>query len=338
MKKRIYIAYTGGTIGMRPSSGGYVPSPGHLVEALANMPEFHRDEMPSFEIHEYVPLVDSSEMQPADWQRIADDIQRHYEQFDGFIVLHGTDTMAYTASALSFMLTNLAKPVIVTGSQIPLAELRSDGQTNLLNALYLAAYYPVAEVCLFFNNTLFRGNRCSKVDADAFDAFGSPNYPSLIDVGIDVKVKAGEVASTLVAEPLTVQAISPQPIGLVRLYPGIMPELIENILQQPVKALILQSYGVGNGPGNQRLLDVLTEADQNGIVVVNTTQCLKGHVNMAGYASGNKLAQTGAISGHDMTIEATLTKLHFLLSQDLPQADVKQLMQKNLRGELSLPA
>ncbi|MBD1390974.1 asparaginase [Neiella sp. HB171785] len=335
MKKNIYVAYTGGTIGMCPSAGGYVPTPGHLVGAVAAMPEFHRKEMPNFTIREYSPLLDSSEMEPADWQRIAEDIQANYHRYDGFIVLHGTDTMAFTASALSFMLTNLTKPVIVTGSQIPLAELRSDGQTNLLNALYLAANYPVTEVCLFFNNTLYRGNRCSKVDADSFDAFASPNYPSLINVGIDVKVNVGNITPISNEQPLEVQPISPQPIGLVRLYPGIMAELVENILRQPVKALILQSYGVGNGPGNQQMLDLLKKADENGIVIVNTTQCLKGHVNMSGYVSGNKLANTGAISGQDMTIEATLTKLHFLLSQDLSQQQVKQQMLQNLRGELS---
>ncbi|HBY38987.1 MAG TPA: L-asparaginase 1, partial [Alteromonas sp.] len=174
MRKHIYIAYTGGTIGMRPSSQGYVPAPGFLAETLANMPEFHREEMPLYTLHEYDELMDSSDMSPADWQHIADDIAQHYEQYDGFIILHGTDTMAYTASALSFMLENLGKPVIVTGSQIPFAELRSDGQENLLNALYIAANYPIAEVSLYFNNKLLRGNRSRKVDADGFDAFDSP--------------------------------------------------------------------------------------------------------------------------------------------------------------------
>ncbi|MCM2680804.1 asparaginase [Echinimonas agarilytica] len=336
MRKSIYVAYTGGTIGMRRSSGGYVPTPGHLVESLAAMPEFHRDEMPLFEIHEYDDLIDSSDMAPTDWQRIADDVQANYDRFDGFVVLHGTDTMAFTAAALSFMLTNLTKPVIVTGSQIPLAELRSDGQINLLNSLYLAANYPVAEVCLFFNNQLFRGNRSSKVNADGFDAFASPNYPSLIDVGIDIRVNAGLISHHTGQEPLNVQTITPQPIGLIRLYPGIMPELVNNIIRQPVKAIIMQSYGVGNGPSSGALLNVFKEADEQGIVVVNATQCLKGRVNMAGYATGNKIAETGAVSGMDMTIEAVLTKLHFLLSQNLEPSVIKQSIQQNLRGELTL--
>lgn len=159
---------------MQRSDHGYIPVSGHLQRQLALMPEFHRPEMPDFTIHEYAPLIDSSDMTPEDWQHIADDIKQNYDRYDGFVILHGTDTMAFTASALSFMLENLAKPVIVTGSQIPLAELRSDGQTNLLNALYLAANHPVNEVSLFFNNKLFRGNRTTKAHADGFDAFASP--------------------------------------------------------------------------------------------------------------------------------------------------------------------
>jgi L-asparaginase len=161
-KKSIYVAYTGGTIGMQRSEHGYIPVSGHLQRQLALMPEFHRPEMPDFTIHEYEPLMDSSDMTPEDWQHIADDIRAHYDEYDGFVILHGTDTMAFTASALSFMLEHLGKPVIVTGSQIPLAELRSDGQINLLNALYVAANYPINEVALFFNNRLYRGNRTPK--------------------------------------------------------------------------------------------------------------------------------------------------------------------------------
>lgn len=175
-KKSIYVAYTGGTIGMQRSEHGYIPVSGHLQRQLALMPEFHRPEMPDFTIHEYAPLMDSSDMTPEDWQHIADDIRDRYDQYDGFVILHGTDTMAFTASALSFMLENLGKPVIVTGSQIPLAELRSDGQINLLNALYVAANYPINEVSLFFNNRLYRGNRTTKAHADGFNAFASPNF------------------------------------------------------------------------------------------------------------------------------------------------------------------
>ncbi len=186
-KKSIYVAYTGGTIGMQRSEHGYIPVSGHLQQQLAQMPEFHRPEMPDFTIHEYAPLMDSSDMTPQDWQHIAEDIKAHYDEYDGFVILHGTDTMAFTASALSFMLENLSKPVIVTGSQIPLAELRSDGQINLLNSLYVAANYPISEVTLFFNNRLYRGNRTTKAHADGFDAFASPNLPPLLEAGIHIR-------------------------------------------------------------------------------------------------------------------------------------------------------
>lgn len=334
-KKKIYIAYTGGTIGMSPTPTGYVPLTGHLQNTLANMPEFHRAEMPEFTLHEYAPLMDSSDMSPEDWNRVAADIQQHYDDFDGFVILHGTDTMAYTASALSFMLQGLNKPVIVTGSQIPLSELRSDGQVNLLNALYLAANYPLPEVTLYFNNKLLRGNRATKSDADGFDAFSSPNFPTLIDVGIAIKLNRAVKQHLPGRRQLRVQPITPQPIGMIRLYPGIMPELIQNILRQPVRALLLHSYGVGNAPNNPALLGALKKAAEDGIIIVNCSQCMKGRVNMNGYATGHHLLETGTISGADMTTEATLTKLHYLLSQQLPTELIREKMQLNLCGELS---
>ncbi|GAA6183207.1 asparaginase [Aliiglaciecola sp. NS0011-25] len=333
-KKRIYVAYTGGTIGMRPSSHGYVPVSGFLTETLNNMPEFHRPEMPEFTIQEYHSLIDSSDMSPHDWQNIADDISANYADYDGFIILHGTDTMAYTASALSFMLEDLGKPVIVTGSQIPLAELRSDGQVNLLNALYIAANYPISEVSLYFNNRLFRGNRSRKVDADGFDAFGSPNYPELLRAGIDIELIAGKISQDS-QKVMKVSPVNAQPIGVVTLYPGISAEVIRNTLQQPVKALILLSYGVGNAPQNPALLAQLKEAQQNNIIVLNCTQCFSGKVNMSGYANGHVLREVGVVSGHDMTPEAALAKLHYLLSKELPVEEIKRQLITNLRGELS---
>jgi L-asparaginase len=334
MRKHIYVAYTGGTIGMRPSKQGYVPAAGYLSETLAKMPEFHRPEMPLFTVHEYDNLIDSSDMSPTDWQRIADDIAQHYDHYDGFIILHGTDTMAYTASALSFMLENLGKPVIVTGSQIPLAELRSDGQVNLLNALYVAANYPIAEVSLFFNNRLLRGNRSRKVDADGFNAFDSPNFPSLLEAGIHIRVKAGRI-HTGEPEKLTVSPVTSQPIGLVHLYPGISSQVIKNTLQQPVNALILLSYGVGNAPQQPELLKQLRYAHDREIVVLNCTQCLRGRVNMSGYATGNALHEVGVLSGSDMTPEAALAKLHYLLSKSLSFASIKKKLVQDLRGELT---
>ncbi|WP_380177905.1 asparaginase [Kalamiella sp. sgz302252] len=333
-KKSIYVAYTGGTIGMQRSEHGYVPVSGHLQEQLAAMPEFHRAEMPDFTIHEYQPLIDSSDMTPQDWQTIADDIQANYDNYDGFVILHGTDTMAFTASALSFMLENLSKPVIVTGSQIPLAELRSDGQQNLLNALFVAANYPINEVALFFNNQLYRGNRTTKAHADGFNAFASPNLAPLLEAGIHIRRLNTPPAPNGQGE-LVVRSITPQPVGVVTIYPGISADVVSNFLLQPVKALILRSYGVGNAPQNPAFLKELKAASDRGIVVVNLTQCMSGKVNMGGYATGNALALAGVVSGYDMTVEATLTKLHFLLSQNLSSDEVRQKMQVNLRGELT---
>jgi len=262
-QKRIYVAYTGGTIGMQKSANGYVPVPGFLSDTVKAMPEFYRPEMPQFDIHEYHPVIDSSDM--------------NYDEYDGFVVLHGTDTMAYTASALSFMLENLTKPVIITGSQIPLAQLRSDGQVNLLNSLYLAAYYPIAEVALYFNNQLFRGNRATKADADGFNAFASPNFPALLQAGIHIEMLAGQLASSAPSAPLAVAQITPQPISVVTLYPGISVDVIKNMAAAPVRALIIKSYGVGNAPQDPALLNTLKEASERGTIIVNCTQCFKGN-------------------------------------------------------------
>lgn len=333
-RKKIYIAYTGGTIGMKKSSKGYIPAEGFLTQTVKASAEFNREEMPLFDIHEYCPLIDSSDMSPMHWQQIADDIKAKYADYDGFVVLHGTDTMAYTASALSFMLENLTKPVIVTGSQIPLSQLRSDGQVNLLNAMYLAANYPIGEVSLYFNNQLYRGNRATKMHADGFAAFGSPNMSPLAKVGINIELVAGQLSPSL-NNKLDVTKITPQQIAVLHLYPGISVDLIKSMMTDSLKALVLLSFGVGNAPQNPEMLELFNSATQAGLVIINLTQCIQGSVNMGGYATGNALLNAGVISGYDMTLEACLAKLHYLLSQNLEVETVRHLMQDNLKGELT---
>lgn len=333
-KKRIYIAYTGGTIGMKPSKDGFVPVEGYLSETIAGMPEFYHDDMPEFEIFEYNPLIDSANVSPEIWHTLALDIQKRYHDFDGFLVLHGTDTMSYTASALSFVFENLSKPVIITGSQIPLSQLRTDARINLLNALYIAAYHPINEVCLFFNNRLFRGNRTTKQYADGFDAFGSPNYPALLEAGIEIKNIAG-TRQKIINTRLNLTEIKAQSIAILHIFPGLDWTILENVLKSPLQALVLLTYGVGNAQQDKRLLSILKEATDRGILIVNCSQCLKGSVNMDGYATGHALSEAGVISGLDMTTETVIAKLYYLLSQNLPNKVIKELLSVNLRGELS---
>ncbi|GLS92462.1 L-asparaginase 1 [Psychromonas marina] len=334
MKKRIYIAYTGGTIGMKPSASGFVPVDGYLTETIANMPDFFHDDMPEFEINEYSPLIDSANVSPEVWQFIAQDIQARYDDFDGFIVLHGTDTMSYTASALSFMFENLSKPIIITGSQIPLSQLRTDGRINLLNSLYIAAHYPINEVCLFFNNQLFRGNRTTKQYADGFDAFVSPNVAPLVEAGIEIK-KFSKLPTVAPTEKLEVRSIEVQSIAILHMFPGLNWEVLDNLLKSPLQALVLLTYGVGNAQQDAQLLETLKRASERGIIIVNCSQCLKGAVNMQGYATGHALSEAGVISGGDMTTETVIAKLYYLLSQSLPHAQLIELFQTDLRGELS---
>lgn len=337
MKKRVYIIYTGGTIGMRPTPEGYAPAPGYLAEQIMAMPELANEHMPEVEIQEYTPLLDSANMTPDDWHKIAQDIGEHYQNYDGFIILHGTDTMAYTASALPFMLQNLGKPVVLTGSQIPLCEVRNDARTNIITALTIAANFSIPEVCLCFGNQLMRGCRSVKVSADGLDAFDSPNLPSIGEIGVDIRINWGLVLPMPPAGSLLqVQELKQASVGALPLWPGIQPQIVRNFLQPPLKGLILRAYGVGNGPtNNPGFLAALQEAADRGVVIVDCTQCLRGSVHLGDYATGFALAKAGVISGFDMTAEAALAKLSYLLSQDLPVDEIRRLMQVNLRGELT---
>lgn len=337
MKKRIYIADTGGTIGMKPGERGYEPSPGFLGEQMAKMEILKSPLMPEYHIHEYDPPMDSSSMSPSTWFDIAEDIAAHHDDYDGFLVIHGTDTMAYTASALSLMLEGLKKPVILTGGQIPLCEVRNDSRENLITSLLLAARDDIHEVCLFFNNRLFRGNRTTKVNAGSFDAFDSPNFPPLGTTGIDIEIDS----ALLLPKPhehaqLRVHKLHDSPVAVLRLFPGISAAVVKNLLAPPIKGLVLETYGVGNAPDNDpELMAVLKEASDRGVVIVNCTQCLKGRVRMGAYATGSGLLEAGVISGFDMTPEAALAKMFFLFSTRSDIHEIRTLMQISLKGELT---
>ncbi len=336
MKKRVYIIYTGGTIGMQPTPEGYAPAPGYLAEQLLSMPELKNDLMPEVDINEYDPLLDSANMTPEDWLKIAHDIGTHYNEYDGFIILHGTDTMAYTASALPFMLEGLGKPVMLTGSQIPLCEVRNDARANIITALTVAANFDIPEVCLCFGNQLLRGCRSVKVSTDGLDAFASPNLSPLGDIGVDIRIHKNLVLPAPEKNTLQVQELKQVNVGALPLWPGIPAQVVRNFLQPPLQGLILRAYGVGNGPTNNAdFLAALEEATARGVVIVDCTQCLRGSVHLGDYATGSALARAGVISGFDMTAEAALAKLSYLFSQNLPVDEIKRLMQMNLRGELT---
>jgi L-asparaginase len=334
MKKNILILNTGGTISSVKKAHGYEPAVGYVEKALEEINALKHVDMPKYDIKEYSPLLDSSNMTLKDWNNIASDIAKNYERYDGFVLFHGTDTMAYTASALSFMLENLSKPVIITGSQIPLSELRNDAHDNILTALWLATHQPLNEVCIYFNQRLLRGNRARKISATDFKAFDSPNFPRLASIGTTI-----ELHETLLIpkpkKPFHLQLMEHHFIANFSLFPGFSTDVLAFLLQNPLKGLILETYGAGNAQNNDpRFLKLLEDACKRGVVIVNCTQCQHGRVEMSQYATGYTLKKAGLVSGLDMTPEAAHCKLLYLLSKSLSKDEIKKGMETNICGEL----
>ena len=339
----VLIIYTGGTIGMtqNPETGALEPFDfNHLLD---NVPELKRL---GFKIStvQFDPIIDSSEIDPTQWGKLVGVIAENYDKYDGFVVLHGTDTMAYTASAVSFMLENLGKPVIFTGSQLPIGMLRTDGKENLITAIEIAADRDeegnprVPEVCIFFDNSLMRGNRTCKVSAQFFNAFTSPNYPMLAHVGININYDDVEIHYPKKTLPLKPHYNMDNNVVILKLFPGISRDAIHQALSIPgLKGVILETFGSGNAPRYDWFLNELRDAIMRGIVIVNITQCSTGSVQMELYRTGNTLKDIGVVSGYDSTTEAALAKLMFLFGHDLPAEDVAEAMRQSYVGEVTIP-
>ncbi|MFW6006879.1 MAG: asparaginase [Halanaerobiales bacterium] len=335
MTKKVYVAYTGGTIGMLPSPDGYELKPGYLKEQVETIINIRKEDVPEVDIQEYEPLIDSANMTPDHWVELAEDIASKYHEYDGFVVLHGTDTMSYTASALAFMLQGLNKPVIFTGSQIPISQVRNDAWDNLITAILITANYKIPEVCLYFGDQLLRGCRSVKTRADQLDAFASPNYPPLAQVGVDIRVKWPNILSEPDKEFQLIK-FKDYSIGTIKFFPGISADIVKNILQPPLKGLVIEAYGLGNGPDqNQKLVNVFKKANDRGVILVACTQSLQGKVNLKTYTAGSVFSEAGFIGGADMTIEAALTKLYYLLSMGYSSSEIKEKIKTNLCGELT---
>ncbi len=358
---RVYVLYTGGTIGSTGSPLAPMAGP-QFIERVLSIPTLAHFQVEHFDDLHYtidfldMPL-DSVDVIPADWLIIARRILANYTSYDGFVVLHGTDTMAWAASALSFLLKGLTKPVIFTGSQLPIEHPLSDAQRNLIASIILAGTTSIPEVCVFFNTALMRGNRTIKADTSEYDAFLSPNYPSLASAGTSLVVKTPYILppppeELSLAHPANIIALQAAlevlptiargfSVVTVTLFPGIQTSsMLAAMLQgtrPPIRGLVLGGFGAGNAPLSQAFLDTIASANERGVIIVGSTQVIRGSTNISTYQTGASLLQAGVISGYDLTLGTALTKLTYLLAQNLGQEQVKAQMQTNIRGEMTTP-
>lgn len=335
---KILIIYTGGTIGMvnNPLTGALIPF--DFAQIQQNVPELARLNY-QIGVHSFDPIMDSSNMDPSVWAEIARIIKSEYESYDGFVVLHGSDTMAFTASALSFMLENLDKPVVLTGSQLPIGEIRTDAKENLITALEIVARKDdgvamVPEVCIYFDYQLFRGNRSIKYNSEKFEAFQSPNYHILAEAGVNLSFYTNYILPHPKGK-LEVQSNFNANIGVLKMYPGITPQAVQAVTRSGVDAIVMETFGSGNTTTASWFIDSLQEALDRGKLIIDISQCQGGSVELGKYETSKKLQQMGIVSGYDMTFEATVTKLMYLMGKGLTTAEIASLMEQNLRGELT---
>jgi len=337
----VLLLFTGGTISMSedPSTGALRPIDFDRLQEY--MPEIKQIGIRVKSVP-FLPLIDSSDVDPSAWERMALLIEENYEDFDGFVVLHGTDTMAYSASALSFMLENLSKPVIFTGAQLPIGMMRSDAKENLLTAIEIASAKEngqpiVPEVCIFFEDTLFRGNRTTKKNAEHFSAFNSYNYPPLAKAGVHIKYFRSSIHYPAAGTKLRVRTHIDQNIAILKLFPGITEHTVNAILQiQGLKAVVLESFGAGNAPRKTWFYNALKDATDRGILIVNKSQCSTGSVEMGRYETSLNLMSAGVMSGYDCTTEAIVTKLMYLLGECDSMDAIKHRLSTSMCGEMTV--
>ncbi len=343
MNRSILLIYTGGTIGMKQDPETLALKPFNFNQILEEVPELKKFGC-TIDTCSFDPLIDSSDVQPSFWVRLTSLIKENYSEYDGFVVLHGTDTMSFTASALSFMFENLAKPVVLTGSQLPIGMLRTDGKENLISSIEIASavdgegHPMVPEVCIYFESQLYRGNRTTKYNAENFRAFRSANYPVLADVGIHIKYNTSLIRYPQNwDEDLRISQKLDTRVAVLKIFPGITPEVVDAILNmEGLRGVVLETFGSGNAPTAEWFVSRIKDAVHRGLVVLNVTQCHAGKVDMDAYATGVALKKEGVISGFDSTTEAALTKMFFALGQSESLCKVKELLHSNLRGEISI--